>query len=118
MSRTITDITEAMRVSLDCRQGDYTLEDVINRFQAVLEGESNWLDMNLTFRHEAQRDAFINLFPKYVRWGKGQMGGVIMGKWLPTAMLGFEFHTNVAGERNETGEKRLRKVLAVLRTLE
>jgi hypothetical protein len=118
MSRTISDITEAMRVSLDCRQGDYTLEDVIDRFQAVLDGESNWLDMTLTFRHEAQRDAFINLFPKYVRWGKGTMGGVIMGKWLPTAMLGFEFHTNIAGERNETGEKRLRKVLAVLQTLE
>lgn len=118
MSRTIADITQAMRVSLDCRLNDYTLEQVIDRFQACLDGESNWLDLTLTFRYEAQRDAFIGLFPKYVRWGKGSMGGVIEGEWLPTADLTFEFHSNVAGERNETGEKRLRKVLAVLRTLE
>lgn len=118
MSRPLSAMIEAMRVSIDLYGDEYTLEDVINRLQAVLDGESDSLDLNICFRYEEQREAFITLFPKYVRWYRGGMTGLVYGEILPTAVLQFEFKPSIAGERNETGEKRLRKAIEVLRTLE
>lgn len=116
MAQTMKTATNARRVSINCKQGDYTVSNVIDALQACVNGESEWVDVTLTFNTEADRDAFKAMFPKYVRWADGSMYGVASHP-LPTAMFSFEFHANVAGDRNEAGEKRCRKVIAVLSTL-
>lgn len=126
----ITEITKASEVSCG-KLGEWeTVAEASSYFESVMEN-GGYAGLDLTFLHEEDRDEFLAMFPKYVKWASGEISGRFIegtcdsAPWpssLPytvryTAKFNFTFHPQVSGDRNEAGEKKVRKVFSVLESL-